>query len=290
MNPQSPDQNSEELARVGRGESSLGAQLRAARERGNLSLRELSDQTRIARRYLEAIEEDNHKELPGGIFNRSFIKAYAKAVGFSEAEAVKAYTKVAREHGEEPDELPTSRQHSRIYMDGDTSRPPIVNVLLSLVILAIISLGIYAGLHYYQRKNSENSAAQLAQPTTPTATDPAQNSQASPLPNPGASTPVASVTNDLNVQIKAKGAEVWVRTRVDDRPKAEGNIAADQTRAVTLAPAERLVIEYSKSKAAALEVTINGRPASIPTEVRKGKSLVEMVITKDGYEQLLQRP
>ncbi len=54
--------------------------------------------------------------------------------------------------------------------------------------------------------------------------------------------------------------------------------------------AERLMVEYSKSKAAALEVTINGRPASIPTEASKGKSLVEMVITKDGYEQLLQRP
>jgi hypothetical protein len=77
---------------------------------------------------------------------------------------------------------------------------------------------------------------------------------------------------------------------VDDRPKSEGNLAADQEREVTLADAERLVVEYSKSKAGALEVTINGRPASVPTEARKGKSLVELVITKDGYEQLLQQP
>jgi len=266
--------------------------LRGAREKRNITLRELSDQTRIARRYLEAIEQDNHKELPGGIFNRSFIKAYAKAVGFSEAEAVKAYTKVAREHGEEPDELPTSRQHSRIYMDGDTSRSPIVTVLLSLVILAIISLGIYAGLHYYQRTSSENTAAQPAQPNAPAAPNPAANDQTLPAQQPAApaSSDPASATNGLDVKIKAKGEEVWVRTRVDDQPKSEGNIAADQTREVTLAPAERLVVEYSKSKAAALEVTINGRPASIPTEASKGKSLVEMVITKDGYEQLLQRP
>ncbi len=285
MNSQTPDQNSEELARAGGGESSLGTQLRGAREKRNITLRELSDQTRIARRYLEAIEQDNHKELPGGIFNRSFIKAYAKAVGFSEAEAVKAYTKVAREHGEEPDELPTSRQHSRIYMDGDTSRSPIVTVLLSLVILAIISLGIYAGLHYYQRTSSENTAAQPAQPTTPTATNPAANNQTSPPPNPAVSTPAA---NGFNIQIKAKGEDVWMRTRVDEEPSSDGILAADQVK--DLKPTERLMVEYSKSKAAALEVTINGRPASIPTEASKGKSLVEMVITKDGYEQLLQRP
>lgn len=292
MNSKTPDQNSDEQARAGGGESSLGARLRAAREARGLSLRELSDQTRIARRYLEAIEADDHKELPGGIFNRSFIKAYAKAVGFNEAEAVSAYTEVARAHGEEPDELPTSRQHSRIYMDGDNARSPLVTALLSLVILAIISLGIYAGLHYYQRRNAAPaSPTQTGVPANPGTNDqtlPAQQPNNAP---PASSNPAATVaTNDLNIKIKAKGEPVWVRTRVDDKPKSEGNIEADQSREVTLAPAERLVVEYSKSKAAALEVTINGRPANVPTEARKGRALVELVITKDGYEQLLQRP
>ncbi|HEV2801127.1 MAG TPA: helix-turn-helix domain-containing protein [Pyrinomonadaceae bacterium] len=291
MNSKTPDQNAEDFGRAGGGESSLGARLRQAREARGVSLRELSDQTRIARRYLEAIEADDYKELPGGIFNRSFIKAYAKAVGFNETEAVNAYTEIARAHGEAPDELPTSRQSSRIYMDGDTSRSPVVTALLSLVILAIISLGIYAGLHYYQRRNAatttDPSAANTpAQTNTPA---PGTNDQTLPAQTPDASI-AAAATNELNVKIKARGEEVWVRTRVDDKPKSEGNIAADQTREITLSQAERLVVEYSKSKAAALEVTLNGRPASVPSEARKGKTLVEMVITKDGYEQLLQQP
>jgi len=296
VNPKTPDQNSDELARAGGGESSLGARLGAAREARGISLRELSDQTRIARRYLEAIEADDYKELPGGIFNRSFIKAYAKAVGFNEAEAVSAYTEVARAAGEAPDELPTSRQSSRIYMDGDTSRSPLITALLSLVILSIISLGIYAGLHYYQRRtNAPAAAAPTAQTGAPAAAAPAANpgtnDQTLPAQTPAAPDPAAAgATSALNVQIKAKGEEVWVRTRVDDRPKSEGNIAAEQTREVTLAPAERLVVEYSKSKVAALEVTVNGRAVSVPAEVRKGRSLVELVITKDGYEQLLQQP
>jgi cytoskeletal protein RodZ len=265
--------------------------LRQAREARGLSLRELSDQTRIARRYLEAIEADDYKELPGGIFNRSFIKAYAKAVGFNEAEAVNAYTEVARSHGEQPDELPTSRQHSRIYMDGDTSRSPIVTALLSFVILAIISLGIYAGLHYYQRRNAENASAQANAPAAASTTNPGTNDQTLPAQQPAApASPdpaAASATNGLNVQIKAKGEEVWLRTRVDEESNNDGILAADQVK--DFKPAERLSVQFSKSKAKAIEVTINGRPAIIPSDA-KGKPLVELLITKDGYEQLLQQP
>ena len=290
MNSKTPDQNSEELARPGGSGASLGARLRQAREARNLSLRELSDQTRIARRYLEAIESDDHKELPGGIFNRSFIKAYAKAVGFNEAEAVSAYTEVARSHGETPDELPTSRQHSRIYMDGDNSRSPVVTALLSFVILAIISLGIYAGLHYYQRRNAEASAAQTNAPAA-TTTNPGTNDQTLPAQQPNApASPdpaTTAATTGLNVQIKAKGEEVWMRTRVDEESNNDGILAADQVR--DFKPAERLSVQFSKSKAKAIEITINGRPAIIPTDA-KGKPLVELLITKDGYEQLLQQP
>ncbi len=289
MNPKTPDQNSEELARAGGGESSLGARLGQAREARGISLRELSDQTRIARRYLEAIEADDYKELPGGIFNRSFIKAYAKAVGFNEAEAVNAYTEVARAAGEAPDELPTSRQSSRIYMDGDTARSPLVTAILSLVILAIISLGIYAGLHYYQRRNNpDTAAAPTAAPAT--AANPGTNDQTLPAQTPAASSDPAAATsaaNGLNVQIKAKGEDVWLRTRTDEGTNSDGILAADQVR--DYKPSERLSVQFSKSKASAIEITINGRPAVIPTDA-KGKPLVELVITKDGYEQLLQQP
>jgi cytoskeletal protein RodZ len=262
--------------------------LRQAREARGVSLRELSDQTRIARRYLEAIETDDYKELPGGIFNRSFIKAYARGVGFNEAEAVNAYTEVARAHGETPDELPTSRQSSRIYMDGDTSRSPLLTGFLSLVILAIISLGIYAGLHYYQRRNNAGAAATPA--GAPAPANPGTNDQTLPAqgqPAAPASPDPAAAANGLNVQIKAKGEEVWLRTRVDEESNSDGILAAEQVR--DFKPSERLSVQFSKAKAKAIEITINGRPAVVPTDA-KGKPLVELVITKDGYEQLLQQP
>ena len=62
--------------------ASFGEELRLAREARGVTLRQISDQTRISIRYLEAIEANDYKRLPGGIFNRSFIKAYAKYVGY----------------------------------------------------------------------------------------------------------------------------------------------------------------------------------------------------------------
>ncbi|HEX8189625.1 MAG TPA: helix-turn-helix transcriptional regulator, partial [Pyrinomonadaceae bacterium] len=71
-----------EGGRAGGGtEGSLGEQLRRARLDRGVNLREVSEQTRITMRHLEAIEADDYQALPGGIFNKSFIKSFARAVG-----------------------------------------------------------------------------------------------------------------------------------------------------------------------------------------------------------------
>ena len=68
--------------------ASIGEQLRLAREGRGIPLREISDQTRISVRYLEAIESNDYDRLPGGVFTRSFIKAYARCVGYDEKDAI----------------------------------------------------------------------------------------------------------------------------------------------------------------------------------------------------------
>ena len=68
--------------------ASIGEQLRLAREERGIGLRDICDQTRISVHYLEAIETNDYKRLPGGVFNRSFIKAYARCVGYDEREAI----------------------------------------------------------------------------------------------------------------------------------------------------------------------------------------------------------
>src|SRR5207244_11282104 len=79
---------------------SIGEKLRLARETRGIALRDISEQTRISMRYLEAIETDDYRRLPGGIFNRSFIRAYAKFIGYDEQEAIDEYAREQESNNE----------------------------------------------------------------------------------------------------------------------------------------------------------------------------------------------
>jgi cytoskeleton protein RodZ len=74
---------------------SLGARLKREREKRKITLEEISLSTKIGTRFLIAIEEEHFDQLPGGIFNKGFVKAYARAVGVDEAEAVAEYELVS---------------------------------------------------------------------------------------------------------------------------------------------------------------------------------------------------
>jgi cytoskeletal protein RodZ len=132
--------------------ASIGEQLRLAREELGIPLRQISDQTRISVHYLEAIEGNDYKRLPGGVFNRSFIKAYAKCVGYDEKAAIEGYTRYLREHGESTDEVATTPFHSKVYTDTPATRSPILTVVLAVLILGVLTFAALAVLHWYQRR------------------------------------------------------------------------------------------------------------------------------------------
>jgi len=142
--------------------ASIGEQLRLAREELGLPLREISDQTRITVRYLEAIESNDYGRLPGGVFNRSFIKAYARCVGYDEKEAIEGYTRYLREHGDSGDDVATTPFHSKVYTDTPATRSPILTVFLAILILGLLTLAALAALHWYQRRQLELSEKDLS--------------------------------------------------------------------------------------------------------------------------------
>jgi cytoskeleton protein RodZ len=66
----------------------FGSKLREARERKGVSLRDIANMTKISVRALEALERNDISHLPGGIFSRSFVRAYASAAGLNPDETV----------------------------------------------------------------------------------------------------------------------------------------------------------------------------------------------------------
>jgi cytoskeletal protein RodZ len=70
----------------------VGQYLRRHREVQQMSLEEVSRATRVPMANLERIEADRFDELPGEVFARGFLKAYARSVGLSSKDVLARYT------------------------------------------------------------------------------------------------------------------------------------------------------------------------------------------------------
>ncbi len=73
----------------------FGDRLRREREMRGVSLEEIAAATKIGTRLLRALEDEQFERLPGGIFNKGFIRAYAKYLGIDEEGAVADYLDAA---------------------------------------------------------------------------------------------------------------------------------------------------------------------------------------------------
>lgn len=69
----------------------FGDKFREERERRGLTLDDISNVTKINSRMLQAIEQEQFDVLPGGVFNKGFIRAYAKVLGFNPEDAITGY-------------------------------------------------------------------------------------------------------------------------------------------------------------------------------------------------------
>ncbi len=69
----------------------FGERLQREREMRGITLDEIANATKIGTRSLRALEEEDFHKLPGGIFNKGFVRAYARYLGINEEQAVADY-------------------------------------------------------------------------------------------------------------------------------------------------------------------------------------------------------
>ena len=75
----------------------FGNKFRKEREKQGISLEDVSNVTKISSRMLRAIEDEQFDRLPGGVFNKGFIRAYAKHLGLNDDQAVTDYLACLRQ-------------------------------------------------------------------------------------------------------------------------------------------------------------------------------------------------
>src|SRR5215469_13053748 len=76
--------------------------LAAIRQNRGISLAQIAESTKISVRSLEAIERGEFRKLPGGIYNTSYIRQYARAIDYDESAILEVYYREMRVGSEPP--------------------------------------------------------------------------------------------------------------------------------------------------------------------------------------------
>ena len=114
----------------------FGASFRKARESAGISIDQASMETRISSRFLKAIEDEEFHILPGGIFNRGFVRAYADHLGIDPENAVADYERAAALR--QPSEPLTTSASRRFHRKSKGPLYPIVLATLALLLVMVL--------------------------------------------------------------------------------------------------------------------------------------------------------
>jgi len=258
--------------------STLGEKLRQAREERGISISEVAEQTRISSLYLEAIEKDDYKTLPGGIFNKGFVRSYAKYVGIDEQEALQDYSKIVVENEDKEEERNLSYR-PEVLTDDRPGSSLIPTVIFAVIILGMMTGGILFLVNYIQ--NQQNEPAVVAN-TANIGPDTNIGAVAEPMPIQAS----APAMESLKVEFQAVGDAVSLIS-VTDGKNSEALISPGNP--VTFEPKKSLTLRYSRARAQFAQLRINGKEITLPTVPGNPKrSNIEFEINSGNVAQIWQ--
>jgi cytoskeleton protein RodZ len=263
----------------------IGRTLREARERRGVSLRQISNTTRIAVSVLESLERDDISRLPGGIFSRAFVRSYAVEVGLDPEETIRQFI------AQFPvDSVTAGHPAVRAVDDGEgiASRQRTAAVFGRLIAASvlIVALMLYFGSRSRTPEVESGSAAPELDRDVLTAEPGAAGLRADvPPPAPevdGSRAAPEPRTDRLLVGLAASGP-CWVSVTVDGRAAFAREMRAGERELVEA----RQEVTITAGDASALRLTLNGQDAR---PLGAAGRVVTVRLTLAGYKQYLAAP
>ena len=234
--------------------ASFGETLKRERELRGVSLREIADSTKISARFLDAIEHDRLDILPGGVFRRSFVREYARALGLDPDRVVADFVFA---HGSEAADLPAAPARSAPHHGAW------VLAVFALVLVPLLALKVWQ--------------ARPAPEPAPAA--PLVVQRVYPTPAPAPAEPAAS--SGLALTLRAK-ERCWVSVRADGQTVLDRVLAAGESE--TVQAEGELVL--SVGNAGGLDFRVDDRPGV--SLGKSGEVRRNIVITRENLPSLVQ--
>src|SRR3954452_25632318 len=287
MRDQEPQRQSSELA-------SFGDELRREREIRGISLKEIADATKISKRFLDAIERNDHKTLPAPVFTRGFVREYARYLGLNSDDMVNRYNfaAVGDDRIEQsahlnrlttPQEPPLPREKA----PPKGIPPPYARVDRNVYILIIIVVAL-AGVSYWALKHRRETRANEERIDAETKADapvPFARPPAAPGQTASASTqPPAGVHAKLILSLEVTQTS-WITLEADGERLINDELRRGFHRTVEAKDAFRF---KTIGNAAGVTMTLNDVP--IPSLGRDGQVLHDVVFDRAALQKLQTAP
>jgi cytoskeletal protein RodZ len=221
-----PDQDGQPKPQPHSELASFGEELRREREIRGISLKEIADATKISKRFLEAIERNDHRTLPAPVFTRGFVREYAKYLGLSSDEIVNRYNYAAA--GD--DRIEKSAHLERLIAPPP---PPVKEkpfrvsgippwyarvdrnvIVTAIIIVALAVLGYWAVRHKREVSVAAREEAQTVTTTTHAAPTPAATAATASTPPVTTSSAAADQTLHLVIEARARS---WIVLEADGK-------------------------------------------------------------------------
>jgi len=230
----------------------FGETLRREREMRGVSLEEISNATRISTRFLLALENEQWHELPGGVFNRGFVRSVARFLGIDEDALVAEYALVTND-----------KPQVAVWATGVRARrrtSPWVAVLLLITLVAGGAFAVREAAPWLGPRLSE-LWARFASPGNPTGVAAANPGAAPPTPaSPAPSSPQQA--EDLILRIQA-GKATAVTVVADGTNVFDRNLQKDEQQTFRA----KQSFEVTAREPLNLFITLNGQdmpPLGLP--------------------------
>lgn len=198
--------------------SSFGEKMQREREMRNISLDEIAESTKIGSRMLRALEQEDFDKLPGGIFNKGFVRAYAKFLGLDEEQAVADFQAAFAEKQQQhmPNGIGTGLTETEVLpslaatsvadrlMQSDQAA-----VFLKAAVLLIFVLGVGGfGWKYVMGKSASNAQPQVGAAATSSQTEAAPVKQPANSEDKSKSSVTAETVKTKPAEVKSSAANV----------------------------------------------------------------------------------
>lgn len=256
--PRNPNAQKPKRLMAGMSRSGFGERLKRERELRGVSRDEVCTATRIGSRYLEALENEQWGTLPGGVFNRGFVRAVARFLGLDEDDLLAEYDHSIREQAPQIETSVTSPVHQETH---PTRTAPFV-LLAGLCLIVLLATGWLGWKwHYNALRQASNDRIPVAsivqaanQPSGTPARGSADVSKTASMPPAASASPSGIEAQGLELKIEA-GKETFVTVSTDGINAFEGSMIAGQSRSFMAQNA----IYISAKDAGALLLELNGQ-------------------------------